>query len=82
MIEFNNKSRPKIKEGKAEKRDFFDSVNALYKGRELTLTAFKSWIFTIEATQYEGVKILTPKKTLERLSIVFVQKQVTHLKIY
>ena len=42
MIEFNNKSRPKIKECKAEKRDFFDSVNALYKGRELTLTAFKS----------------------------------------
>ena len=30
MVEFNNKSRPKSKEGKSKRRDTFDSVNAFY----------------------------------------------------
>ena len=37
MVKFNNKSKPKTKEGKAKKRYNFDSVNGLYEGRELTL---------------------------------------------
>ena len=32
MVKFNNKSKPKTKEGKAKKQNAFDSVNALYKG--------------------------------------------------
>ena len=32
IIEFNNKPRPKTKEGKDKKRDTFDSVSALYEG--------------------------------------------------
>ena len=37
MVKFNNKSKPKTKEGKAKNRNNFDSVNGLYEGRELTL---------------------------------------------
>ena len=37
MVKFNNKSKPKTKEGKAKKRNNFNSVNGLYEGRELTL---------------------------------------------
>ena len=41
MVKCNNKSRPKTKEGKDEKRNTFDSVSALYEGRELTLNVNK-----------------------------------------
>ena len=34
MVKFNNKSRPKTKEGKDEKRNTFDSVGSLNEGRE------------------------------------------------
>ena len=44
---FNNKSKPKTKESKDKKRNTFDSVNALYERRELTLNAFRSGIFNI-----------------------------------
>ena len=61
MIKFNNKSKPKTKEGKDKKGNTFDSVNVLYDSRELTLHAFRSGLFPIKATQEKGVKILTPK---------------------
>ena len=48
MVKFNNKSRPKTKEGKGKKQNTFDSVNALYEGRELTLNTFRSRIFPIK----------------------------------
>ena len=32
MVKFNNKSKPKREEGKDEKRNILDSVNALYDG--------------------------------------------------
>ena len=54
LVEFNNKSRPKNKEGNDKKRDTYESAYALYKGREITPNAFKSLIFPIKATQYEG----------------------------
>ena len=54
MIKLNNKSRPKAKEDKDEKRNTFDSVNALYEGRELTLNAFRSGIFPIKEIQEKG----------------------------
>ena len=43
--EFINKFRPRTTEGKNKKRNTFESVNALYEGRELTINAFKSGIF-------------------------------------
>ena len=54
VIKFNNKSRPKTKEGKDKKRITFDSVSALYEGCELTLDAFRSGIFPIKETQGKG----------------------------
>ena len=44
-----------------EKRNIFDSVNALYEGCELTLNAFNSGIFPIKEIKGEGLKTLTPK---------------------
>ena len=54
MVQFNNKSKPKTKDGKALKQNTFDSVNALYEDRELTLNVFRSGIFPIKATQGKG----------------------------
>ena len=52
-VKFNNKSKPRTKESKAKKHTVC-SVNALYEGRELTLNAFKSGIFSIKGTKGEG----------------------------
>ena len=60
MVKCNNKSRPKTKEGKDEKRNTFDSVSALYEGRELTLNVFINGIFPVKEKQEKGLKILTP----------------------
>ena len=51
MKKINNKSKSKTKEGKHKKQNTLDSVNALYEGLELTLSAFRSEIFPIEATK-------------------------------
>ena len=37
MIKFNNKSKPKTKEGNAKKQNTFDRVNTFYEDRESTL---------------------------------------------
>ena len=50
-------------------KNTFESVNALYEGRELTLSAFRSRIFPIKATKCDGLKIITPKQMLQRLAI-------------
>ena len=76
MVECNEKSRPRLKEGKTERRDTYESVNTLYEGRELTLNTFESGIFPIKATKStkgEGLKILTPKKMLQRLPVTLAQ---------
>ena len=84
MGKFNNKSRPKTKEGKAKKQNTLNSVNALYECRELTLNAFRKGIFPIKATQGKGrpsdlatqLKILSPKQMLQRLPIALTQVKV------
>ena len=37
-----------------KKRNTFDSISAIYEGRELTLNAFKSGMFPIKATKGKG----------------------------
>ena len=72
MAKFNNKSRPKTKEGKDKTRNSFDSVIALYEGRELILNAFRSGIFRIKKKKRKGrpsdlatqLNILTPEQIL------------------
>ena len=62
LVKFNNPEKNKLK-------NTFDSVNALYEGRNLTVNAFKSGIFPIKAKKGEVFKISTPKKMLQRLPI-------------
>ena len=66
ILKFNNKSKPKTKEGKDKKRNIFDSVNALCKGRELTLNAFRCGSSPIKAKQGEE-RLLVLAKTSENL---------------
>ena len=56
-----------------KKIDTYESAYALYEGQELTLNAFRSWIFSIKSTPGKGLKILTPKQMLQRLSTVLAQ---------
>ena len=66
MVKFNDKSKPKTKKGKNKKGDIYESVNALYERRELTLNDLKSEIFSIKIIQGIGLKILTLKQILQR----------------
>ena len=51
MEKFNDKSRPKTNKDKDKKLNTFDSVSALYEGRELPLYVFRSGIFKIKEKQ-------------------------------
>ena len=73
MVKFNNKARPKTKEGKPRKQNTFDSSNALYEGRELTANVFIRGIFPIKEKQGKRLKALTIKKMHQRLQIAFAQ---------
>ena len=73
MVKFNNQSRPKTKEGKDKKQDTFYSISVLYEGRELTLNVFTSAIFPTKGKNRKALKILTPKKMLQRLAIALAQ---------
>ena len=81
IVKFDNKFRPRSNEDKDKKRNIFDSINALYEGRELTHNAFRSGIFPIKEIQGKGrpsdlpmrLKILTPKQIFQRLPIALAQ---------
>ena len=73
IVEFNDKSKTRSKEGNDKKRHTYESAYALYEGWELTLNVFKGGIFPRKAKQSEGLKILTPKQMLQRLPIVLAQ---------
>ena len=45
----------------------------MYKGWESIVNSFKSVIFPTKATKGEGLKILTPKRILQRLPITLEQ---------
>ena len=55
-----------------KKRDTFESVNAIYEGRESILNAVRSGIFP-KRNKGKGLKILTPKQMLQRLMIAIAQ---------
>ena len=52
---------------------------ALDESGELILNAFKNGIFPIKETQGKGLKILTPKKMLQRLPIALGQTKVRNI---
>ena len=51
ILEFNSKARPRSIADKRKKNDTYESVNAVYEGRELPHSAFKSKIFPLKLTQ-------------------------------
>ena len=69
FFDFNSKTKAKSQKDKKRRKDVFDSVKNLYKGRELVINAFKSGLFPLKQITGEGLKILTPKQLLQRLPI-------------
>ena len=57
------------------KEDVLNSARALLKGREMVYKAFESGIFLKpeELKKGTGLKVLTPKQMLQRMSIVLAQ---------
>ena len=72
-MNFNNKTRPKTKDDKKNKKYILNSAENLYYGRELVINGFKSGLFPLKSTTGTGLKILTPKQVLQRLSIALAQ---------
>ena len=73
LVEFNNKSRPRTKEGKDKKRDTYVSTYVLYERQELIYNTFNSGIFPIKSKKCELVEILTLKQILQGLPIAIAQ---------
>ena len=48
FFDYNSKTKPKPQKDKKRKKDVFDSVKYIYKGRELVINAFKSRFFSIK----------------------------------
>ena len=63
LVKFNNKTRPKNKEGKQKRRDSYESTYALYEGRKSTFNTFKSGTFSLKPSQGKRFKGLTPKQS-------------------
>ena len=84
FAEFNEKPRSRTIECKDQEINIFESVNALYEGRELIFSAFGSEIFPIKQTQGKGLKILialaqvkassTSKKLLNEIRQIMYSK--------
>ena len=74
-MNFNDKVRPRSKADKKKNINIYESANALYEVRGLTLNVFKSGIFPLKTTQRKGLQILPPKQMLQRLPISLPQVQ-------
>ena len=79
MVEFHEISRPRTAEGKDENRNTYKRTYAFYEGWELILNAFRNEIFSIKETQGKGLKILTLKQMLQRLSIALAQVKACNI---
>ena len=73
ILNFNNKTRPKIKDDEKNKKNVLNSAENFYYGRELVINLFKSRLFPLKSATGTGLKILTPKQMLERLPIALAQ---------
>ena len=79
ILQFNSKVGAKSNAHKEKKSNAFESVNAYYEGRELTLNAFKSGIFPLKISQGKGLRILTSKQMLQRLPIALAQGKADNI---
>ena len=69
IISYNNKSRPRSKENKDNKRNTLDSTDTLFESREVTPNAFRKGISPTKEKKGKGIEILAPKQMLQRLPI-------------
>ena len=76
--EFQRKTRPQNSESQKVKEDALNSAMALLKGREMIFKTFESEIFlkSKELKKRTELKILTPKRILQRLPIALAQIKV------
>ena len=79
IVEYNQKYRPRTKEGQDKRRDTYESVYALYEGRELSLNAFRSGLSLIKSTRWKKLKTLTSKKMPQRLPIALAQVKASNI---
>ena len=77
MIRFYGENLNQKQKKVGTKRDTYETVNALYKGQELTLNDFKYEIFPIKSTQGKRLKRLTVKQ----ISLTQVKAGI-HLQYY
>ena len=74
ILNFNNKTRPKNEDDKKrQKKNILNNAKNLYDGRELVINTFKSGLIPLKSTAGTGLKILTPKQMLQKLSIALAQ---------
>ena len=62
ILNFNNKARPKKKDGKKNEKYVLNTAQNLYDGRELVINDFNSRLFSLKSIIETGLKILTPKQ--------------------
>ena len=58
---------------KKDKKNILNNAKNLYDGRELVINTFKSGLIPLKSTTGTGLKILTPKQMLQKLSIALAQ---------
>ena len=58
---------------KKNKTKILSTAKNLYDRRELVINAFKSGLFPLKSTTETGLKILTIKQLLQRLSIALAE---------
>ena len=73
--EFKSQTRPQNSESKKVNEDVLNSAKTLLKGREMAFKAFESGILlkTEKIKKGTGLKVLTAKQMLKRLSIAITQ---------
>ena len=63
----------KIKMIKKKQKNILNSAQNIYYGSELVINAFKSGLLPLKSTTGTGLKVLTPKKMLQRLPIALAE---------
>ena len=80
VINFKNKTKPRDRKKKQQKKDVLENLHNFFDGREKVLNAFDSKIFPVKTrgtgylkSKSSSFKILTPNQMLKRLPIALAQ---------
>ena len=64
----------KYKVVKKKKKDTYEIINSVYEGTEVILNAIESRIFPLKSIYGKGIKVLTPRKMIQRLAVALAKK--------